>query len=56
MFKIGDKIKVGNAVGEITQVYIRSRIGFNVESEVSYDILLRDIPEKTITQKEDGTD
>ena len=56
MYKVGDKIKVGPLTGEITEVYCKIRIGFVSKSEVSYDIVLRGVPEETIKPKDDGTD
>jgi hypothetical protein len=54
MFKIGDKIKFGTLAGEITEVYCRTQIGFIPKSTVSYDILLRQVPEEQIKQTGDG--
>lgn len=59
MYKVGDKIKIGPMIGEISEVHCKSRIGFNCKSEVSYDILLKNVPEDGIKPKnkeEDGTD
>lgn len=59
MFKIGDKIKIGPLQGEITEVYQKTQIGFKPKTEVSYDIMLKEVPEKkiqTVKPKEDGTD
>lgn len=58
MYKVGDKIKIGPMMGEISEVHCKTRIGFNCKSEVSYDILLKGVPEDDIKpkSKEDGTD
>lgn len=56
MYKIGDKIKIGPVYGEITEVHCKSRIGFNCENEISYDIILRQVPEDAIKETENGTD
>ena len=58
MYKVGDKIKIGPMMGEISEVHCKTRIGFNCKSEVSYDILLKGVPEDDIRpkSKEDGTD
>jgi hypothetical protein len=59
MYKVGDKIKIGPMIGEISEVHCKSRIGFNCKSEVSYDILLKNVPEEDIKIKSDentGTD
>ena len=58
MFKIGDKIKIGPMVGEISEVHCKTRIGFNCTSEITYDILLKGVPEDDIRPKaqENGTD
>ena len=58
MYKVGDKLKIGPMMGEISEVHCKTRIGFNCKSEVSYDILLKGVPEDDIRpkSKEDGTD
>ena len=56
MYKIGDKIKIGSLIGEVAEVYCKTKIGFVSRSEVSYDIVLRGVPEETIKPKDDGTD
>jgi hypothetical protein len=56
MFKVGDRIKFGPVVGEIAEVHCKSRIGFNCTNEVSYDIILREVPEENIKQEDNGTD
>lgn len=58
MYKVGDKIKIGPMMGEISEIHCKTRIGFNCKSEVSYDILLKGVPEDDIRpkSKEDGTD
>lgn len=58
MYKVGDKIKIGPMMGEISEVHCKTKIGFNCKSEVSYDILLKGVPEDDIRpkSKEDGTD
>lgn len=58
MFKVGDKIKIGPMVGEISEVHCKTRIGFNCTSEITYDILLKGVPEDDIRPKaqENGTD
>lgn len=58
MYKVGDKIKIGPMVGEISEVHCKSRIGFNCKSEIYYDIILKGISEDDIKpkSKEDGTD
>ena len=56
MFKTGDKIRFGNLSGEIVEVYTKTQIGFVPKTEVSYDIMLRQVPEQAIKQTQDGTD
>lgn len=51
MYKIGDKIKIGPLVGEISEVYQKTKIGFNCTPEVYYDITLKKIPEDDIKPK-----
>lgn len=56
MYKVGDKIKIGSLIGEVAEVYCKTKIGFVSKSEVSYDIILKQVPEETIKPREDGTD
>lgn len=56
MFKVGDKITLGDKVGKITAVHTDSRIGFHCEGRRShtYDIEFLNIPEKDIDFAGDG--
>ena len=55
MFKTGDKIKFGNLSGEIVEVYTKTQIGFVPKTSISYDIMLRQVPEEAIKQTDNGT-
>lgn len=60
MYKIGDKVKVGNVVGNIVNVYQDKSIGFLAEGKRKhyYDVGLCDISEDQITlieEDENGT-
>lgn len=55
MYKIGDKISLGRLTGEIVNKETKTWIGFHPHTETHYDILIKNIPEEEIKQK-DGTD
>lgn len=56
MFRVGDKIVLGDKVGKITAVHNDARIGFLCEGRRShtYDIEFLNIPEKDISLPDNG--
>ena len=56
--KEGSKVNVGIWTGKIVKVRPNKKIGLTEENnrEAKYDILLENIPESKLRQKDNGTD